>query len=85
MAYKVVYKKSVNRDLKQLPKEEARHILDRIEDELTKNPESNPLLKGRFSSLRSLRIGDYRVIYAVMDAGVLVLRIGHRRDVYKGG
>ncbi len=85
MAYKVVYKKSVNRDLKQLPKEEARHILDRIEDELTKNPESNPLLKGRFSSLRRLRIGDYRVIYAVMDAGVLVLRIGHRRDVYTGG
>ena len=42
MAYNVIYKKSVHRDLRQLAKEEARHILDRIENELTKRLESNP-------------------------------------------
>ena len=42
MAYNVIYKKSVHRDLRQLGKEEARHILDRIENELTKRLESNP-------------------------------------------
>jgi mRNA interferase RelE/StbE len=32
-----------------------------------------------------LRVGDYRVVYAIEDAVLLVLvvRIGHRRDVYR--
>ena len=84
MAYNVVYKKAVHRDLKQLAKEDARHILDRIENELTKHPEPNPLLKGRFAGLRRLRSGDYRDIYTIMGSDILILRIGHRRDVYKG-
>lgn len=83
MAYNVIYKKSVQRDLKKLSKEEAARILDRIESELTKKPESNPVLKGQFTGLRRFRVGDYRVIYALLDADILVLRIGHRRDVYQ--
>jgi mRNA-degrading endonuclease RelE of RelBE toxin-antitoxin system len=31
------------------------------------------------------RVGDYRVIYAVLGNEVLVLRIGHRKDIYKKG
>jgi len=32
-----------------------------------------------------LRVGDYRVVYAIEDAVLLVLvvRIGHRREVYR--
>lgn len=37
MAYNIVYKKSVHRDLKALSKAEARRVLDRIERELSKN------------------------------------------------
>ena len=84
MAYNVIYKKSVHRDLKKLSKAEVSRILDQIEHELTKKPESNPVLKGQFAGLRKIRIGDYRVIYALMGADILVLRIGNRRDVYKG-
>ena len=84
MAYNVVYKKSVHRDLKKLSKAEVSRILDQIEQELTKNPESYPVLKGRFAGLRKYRIGDYRVIYALVGTDILVLRIGNRRDVYKG-
>ncbi len=84
MAYNVVYKKSVHRDLKKLSKAEVSHILDQIEQELTKKPESCPVLKGQFAGLRKYRIGDYRVIYALVGTDILVLRIGHRRDVYKG-
>jgi mRNA interferase RelE/StbE len=83
LACNVVYKKSVHRDLKKLPKAEAKRVLNRIENELAKNPESNPALKGAFAGLRRFRIGDYRVIYALIDDEVLVLRIAHRRDVYK--
>jgi mRNA interferase RelE/StbE len=83
LAYNVVYKKSVRRDLKKLSKAEAHRILDQIEQELTKKPESFPVLKGQFAGLRKYRIGDYRVIYALVGTDILVLRIGHRRDVYK--
>jgi mRNA interferase RelE/StbE len=84
LAYNVVYKKSVHRDLKKLSKDEVGRILDKIEQELTKKPESNPVLKGKFAGLRKYRIGDYRVIYALVDTDILVLRVGNRRDVYKG-
>ena len=84
MAYNVVYKKSIHRDLKKLSKTEARRILDKIEHKLSKNPESNPVLKGQFAGLRKFRAGDYRVIYALLSTDILILRIGHRRDVYKG-
>ena len=83
MAYNVVYKKSVHRDLKKLSKAEVSRILDQMEQELTKKPESYPVLKGQFAGLRKYRIGDYRVIYALVGTDILILRIGNRRDVYK--
>jgi mRNA interferase RelE/StbE len=83
LAYNIHYKKSVNRDLKKLSKAEARHILDQIEEELSKKAETYPVLKGQFAGLRKYRVGDYRVIYAILGNDVLILRIGHRRDVDK--
>lgn len=85
MAYNIVYKKSVQRDLKKLPKAEVGRILDEIERHLAKNADDYPALKGLFAGLRKYRIGDYRVIYVVLEKDVLILRIGHRRDVYKRG
>jgi mRNA interferase RelE/StbE len=84
LAYNVVYKKSVHRDLNKLSKAEVSRILDQIEQELIKQPESCPVLKGQFAGLRKYRIGDYRVIYALVGTDILILRIGNRRDVYKG-
>jgi len=84
LAYNIVYKKSVHRDLKKLSKPEAKRILDLIEKELIKKPESNPMLKGQFAGLRKYRVGDYRVIYAILEKDILILRIGNRKDVYKG-
>jgi mRNA interferase RelE/StbE len=83
LAYNIVYKDSVHRDLKKLSKAEAARILDQIEAELSKKADSYPLLKGQFAGLRRYRAGDYRVIYAILEDDVLILRIGHRRDVYK--
>jgi len=83
LVYNVVYKKSVLRDLKKISKSESRKILYRLEKELSRKPDSYPVLKGPFVGLRRLRAGDYRVIYAIIGNEVLVLRIGHRRGVYK--
>jgi mRNA interferase RelE/StbE len=83
LAYRVSYKRSVEKDLASLPKAEARRVLDKIEKELTTRPEACPPLKGQFAGLRKLRVGNYRVIFAMLEEQVLVLRIGHRWDVYE--
>jgi addiction module RelE/StbE family toxin len=84
LACNIIYKKSVQRDLKKLSKPEAKRILDLIEKELIKQPESNPVLKGQFAGLRKYRVGDSRVIYALLGLDILILRIGNRKDVFKG-
>ncbi len=83
MVYSVAYKSSVSGDLARLSKAEARRILARIEKDLAHKADSFPMLKGKWAGLRKFRVGDYRVIYAILDSEVRVLRIGHRRDVYR--
>ena len=83
MAFDISYKKSVAKDLAALGKAEARRILDKIENELPARAASYPALKGQFAGLRKLRVGDYRVIFAILDTQVLVLKIGHRKDIYE--
>jgi mRNA interferase RelE/StbE len=85
LAYNIVYKKSVHRDLKKLSKAEAGRILNQIEEELSKKADAYPVLKGQFAGLRKYRVGDHRVILAILGDDVLILRIGHRRDVYRKG
>ena len=83
MAYSIVYKNSISRDLAKLDKAEARRILARIEKDLVRKADSCPVLKGKWAGLRKYRVGDYRVIYAILENEVLILWIGHRRDVYR--
>lgn len=83
MAYNIVYKKSIQRDLNKVPTAEADRILHEIEQDFSKNADTYPVLKGKFAGLRKYRIGDYRVIYALLGDDCLVLRIGHRKEVYK--
>ena len=83
MAYKIAYKASASRDLAKLPKAEARRILVRLERDLPSKADSFPVLKGKFAGLRKYRVGDYRVVFAIVEREVVVLRVGHRRDVYR--
>jgi mRNA interferase RelE/StbE len=83
LAYSVTFKKSVAKDLKRLGKQHAERILDRIDAELMEDPDSFPALTGPFAGLRKFRVGDYRVVFAVIDNDVLILRIQHRKDVYR--
>lgn len=83
MAFSVQYKRSVAKDLKNLDKADAKRVLDKLERELKKDPDTGEQLKGKFSGLLRLRVGDYRVIYTKTKNGVLILLISHRRDVYQ--
>jgi mRNA interferase RelE/StbE len=79
----VEYKSSVAKDLKKMGRKSAKRIIGELEKTLSADPDRGVPLKGRFKGLLKYRVGDYRVIYARTEDGVLVLRIGHRRGVYK--
>ena len=80
MANKVYYKDSVGRDLKGLGHFEAKRVISKIEKSLTQDSNAGKQLKG--GEYYSLRVGNYRVIYLKVRDGVLIARIGHRKDVY---
>ncbi|HKB70329.1 MAG TPA: type II toxin-antitoxin system RelE/ParE family toxin [Thermoanaerobaculia bacterium] len=83
MAVRVQYKASVAGDLRRIDRSAAERILRQIEQRLSDPNRGGSPLSGEFAGLFRLRVGDYRVIYARRAAGVLVLRIAHRRDVYR--
>jgi len=83
LAYRVEYKASVARDLRRIEKKEAARIAQRLEHELRAGGKDGEPLRGEFQGLWRLRIGDYRIIYVRTDEGFLVLRIAHRREVYR--
>ena len=83
MAYNINYKGSVARDLNRLDKADARRLLSKIEKELPGTADKCPGLKGAFAGLKKFRAGDYRVIFTILEDDVLILRIGHRKDVYR--
>jgi len=83
LGYNVTLKKSVLRDLKKISKAEATRIMKKIEKDLAEKADSFPVLTGKFAGLRKYRSGDFRVIYTIIEQNVIILRIRHRREVYR--
>jgi mRNA interferase RelE/StbE len=50
------------------------------------DPLAGKPLHGEFAGLRSFRFGHYRIVYEFRpkEARLIVLRIGHRREAYRG-
>ncbi len=84
MTYSISIKQSAAKALEKLTREDRLRIISAI-DQLKTNPTAGGALKGEFSGLRRIRIGNYRVVYEVQDHKlvVLVVRIGHRREIYR--
>jgi mRNA interferase RelE/StbE len=83
LGYRIEFKSSVSHDLRKLDKETARRIISEIHEFLSDNPSSGERLHGEFQGLYKLRLGDYRVIYAIIKDRVLILRISHRSKAYE--
>lgn len=81
--YKIQYKASVKKDLQKIDKKEVNKILDTIESKLSKEPAKGKQLSGEYSGLYSYRIGNYRIVYTILRESILILRIGHRKNVYQ--
>ena len=83
--YEVEILPRVYKALRRLPKGELRRILKRIQN-LGEQPRPSGCkkLRGQEDVYR-VRVGEYRVLYRIRDAErrVVVLNIGHRKDVYR--
>ena len=84
MTYSIRIKGSAAGELRRVAKPEMARIAAAI-DRLAENPFLGSALKGDLRGLRRLRIGDYRVLYEIQKdvLVVLVVRIAHRREVYR--
>jgi mRNA interferase RelE/StbE len=76
----------INEDIPRLGHAEKQRIKKTIENKLTSDPvRFGKPLRHSLHHLRSLRVGDYRVLYQIDNEAqhVSIVSIGHRRDVYE--
>ena len=84
-SYRLVWKRSAERELRKLPRETVRRLVEAAE-RLTDDPfpPGARKLHGAEHTWR-IRVGDYRLVYSV-ETGLLVIevvRVGHRKEVYR--
>ena len=83
--YHIFIKRSAVKELAKIPPSIRMRIKQAIDELCTKpRPDGCRKIRGSESAYR-LRVGSYRVIYEVYDQNlmVVVVRIGHRKDVYR--
>lgn len=83
-SYKLQIKPLAVKELEALPPKERRRIVSRIRKLATDpRPSGSERLTGQ--QLFRVRQGNYRILYAIEDAELVlvVVKIGHRRDVYR--
>ena len=83
MSYDLVYTQRAIRDIEKLdPKIKKRlgKVLLRYKEEPLRYAEK--LSDSKLGTYR-FRIGDYRIIFDIEDNEIVVLRVGHRKEIYK--
>jgi len=85
MKYAIKFRPAVEKDIKHLPKKELLRIKRKIESLAENLPDrATTKMKGN-NNFHKIRVGDYRIIYEIHDdvLVILVVKIGHRKDIYK--
>ena len=82
--YSLAFKKSVAKDLRNIPNKDVKRILKRI-DSLREYPRTNGCIKLSGQERYRIRQGIYRIIYEIQDSElvILVVKVAHRGEVYK--
>jgi len=83
-SYRLTFKKSVTKDFRLIPKNDVRRILKRIKA-LADDP--RPMGCEKLSGQERFRVrqGVYRIVYEILDEElvIVVVKVGHRREVYR--
>lgn len=88
MKYKILFEKNADKQLKKLDATHQRIIVNWIAKNLENTTDPRVLgksLKGNLKEYWRYRVGDYRIIAEINDdeVRILIIGIGHRRDIYK--
>lgn len=80
--YSLIYTKRAFKDVKKLDRVAQKRLKKSLE-KLVDNPlyHGEKLIKKELGEFR-FRVGDYRVIYDIDKNNIVILRVGHRREVY---
>lgn len=83
--YRVIYTRSARKELEKLPRTVANRIVT-MSERLAAEPRPTGVRKLRGSAdLWRIRVGEYRIVYAINDAELLVdvRLVRHRKDAYR--
>ncbi len=82
--YKIELRRKAQRAFDRLPKDDFTAVLGTVKD-LTNIPRPKGVEKIKSAGLWRIRQGDYRIVYSIDDGQktVTILRIGHRREIYR--
>ena len=82
--YKIELRRKAQRSLDRLPKGDFDAVISDIK-KLADSPRPRGVEKIKSAGLWRIRQGDYRIVYGIDDGqkNVTVLRIGHRREIYR--
>ncbi len=83
-SYSLEIKRSAAKELAQLPTTDRKRVIARIQA-LAEEPRPVGAEKLSGQDRYRIRQGEYRILYEIEDAvlRVMVVRIGHRRDIYR--
>ena len=82
--YKIELRRKAQRSLNKLPKDDFDAVLESVRG-LANTPRPKGVEKIKSAGLWRIRQGDYRIVYSIDDSQktVTILRIGHRREIYR--
>lgn len=82
--YRLLFKRSVAKDLRGIPKPHVRRIMARIRN-LARDPRAPGVVRLAGSNRYRFRLGRYRVLYTIQDDRLIVhvIKVAHRRDAYR--
>ena len=82
--YKIELRRKAQRAFDRLPKDDFNAVLGAVRD-LANIPRPKGVEKIKSAGLWRIRQGDYRIVYSIDDSQktVIILRIGHRREIYR--
>jgi mRNA interferase RelE/StbE len=81
-AYKIFFRRSVDKDFSAIPKRDLRKVLRRIEM-LSEDPRPSGCEKLTGQERFRVRQGRYRIVYSIQgkDLTVWIVKVGHRKDI----
>ena len=80
----IIWTRDAVDDLGKLDKPIRKRILKRVSwfaahfEEIIPEP-----LSGEFANMYKFRVGDWRIVYTLQNERILILAVGHRREIYK--